>query len=989
MPMFHDLKPAGDGATLRAAAGLVVRRAAERNLWPGSAPWSTAELHPDEHDVAWLVAWADALKPSAVRECVRKHWWDFPVGPDRVTYMAALGLLLTTLTAEVARREAADGTLWRFVRRDEDGQLRFPAADADLFTGNHPGPAFKEALAVAARSFGLRHRYDSAEDAEMRYYLSIFLQFGVTYRDALARLPEWLALGGPSQRAAQMLLGQDGTALRSASFVADWRRLESQADAGQIAASPWFPSEWAEDLATLTRKPRPVVPRGPAAHRPPIGPVVETDPDAFIPLLRWPHGERPRFVVLPGALGALGLDSDEYRLRLSGREAATLIQSFDGSFECYPPEVPLAGPAADVAAELIDGDGGTAWAGPITVWCPDDEVVLFDLTDGRQVMSGANPRVGRDYALLYPADTRLEPEPADSHRFERPAMVLSRVAGSELRAARVVDDDGPLWQWDGTAAATRPIPIWAGRVSIVVRDGRRSLRLGESVRLRIYHPADVTVASVRGPSRFWRPEPDGPGRSSFGPYAPPNETTGHPVSLHLLLTRGEERVRHKVKLEVEVVGALQLRGDYWVVAGKDGPISVFDAESSAFRILTPSRWNDQAIERGQWALMEGQVWVGRPRVRPHPVGGLSGLGAGLTVRNGPFNNLGGDAFELAGEVVDRGVVLDSRIERKADSTRRVVIELTSPIEPSPRHRVVVWEAGGSIRQIDPRGWRPEVEAEGEPPGQVRNDWWVADLPVASARSLAVAIAFDGHRLGATWAGDWHNALADPNALGPGRLASLVRWFRLPLLSRASARAVKAFALTHPTAALGAWVLDGDDADLVLPLADEGWLGAVRDVFHDWEPVPEQVEALTGAIELLGGDGLPIVGLALALHRVDPRLMAKVVRTWLFGGPESVGRAPRAPYLLAMIRKSLVGARTDLSVAQAQPHYERLKEAACKQMQARDDNFVVELLREAEAAFRRRKPGLDPAGNIEVAVAGVEVFRNLLGVKLLDSLEPKH
>jgi hypothetical protein len=90
----------------------------------------------------------------------------------------------------------------------------------------------------------------------------------------------------------------------------------------------------------------------------------------------------------------------------------------------------------------------------------------------------------------------------------------------------------------------------------------------------------------------------------------------------------------------------------------------------------------------------------------------------------------------------------------------------------------------------------------------------------------------------------------------------------------------------------------------------------------------------------------------------------------------------------MLRKALLGARTAPSALQARPHCDKLKEAARKQMQANDDNFVVELLREAETAFRGRAPGSNPAGNIEVAVAGVEVFRNLLGIKLLDSLEPR-
>ena len=135
------------------------------------------------------------------------------------------GLLLLTFAAEAARREATEGRLWPHVRRDNSGTRRFGSGvDYELFDySGHPTDAFKQAIESAAQTFGLRNVLQDLDS--QHYYLTVFLQFGFTIRDARLRLGQWLT-GATAQTATGHLLAAGGP-LRAPGFVCMWETLKN------------------------------------------------------------------------------------------------------------------------------------------------------------------------------------------------------------------------------------------------------------------------------------------------------------------------------------------------------------------------------------------------------------------------------------------------------------------------------------------------------------------------------------------------------------------------------------------------------------------------------------------------------------------------------------------------------------------------------------------------------------------------------------------
>src|SRR5947209_7846470 len=197
MNIFTEVPVDSADATFEPAVQALLRRARAQGLLTDEAgfrkrPWSLAELQPDEEDFAWLSDWARHLDAGVARKALRVSWDQFEVEGQRFSAREAFGWLLLLLAGEAARRGAVEGeSPWPAVRRDERGQSRFQArTDYELFARGRPTKLHREALASAAQRLHLRHHFSSDGAAEV--HASVFLQFGLTLRGCLARLPRWL-----------------------------------------------------------------------------------------------------------------------------------------------------------------------------------------------------------------------------------------------------------------------------------------------------------------------------------------------------------------------------------------------------------------------------------------------------------------------------------------------------------------------------------------------------------------------------------------------------------------------------------------------------------------------------------------------------------------------------------------------------------------------------------------------------------------------------
>jgi hypothetical protein len=442
-----------------------------------------------------------------------------------------------------------------------------------------------------------------------------------------------------------------------------------------------------------------------------------------------------------------------------------------------------------------------------------------------------------------------------------------------------------------------------------------------------------------------------------------------------------------------------------------------DARSAPVRVFPPESWAGQEVGLEEWAVMEGNTWVDRLSTRPRPIRNLTGLGAPLTIRRGPFNAVPDvpplgkertvDALILAGEVVDRGRLRELLLVDHPDGdapVRSARLELESPLEIDERHEVIWWDQDGGLHQMRPRPW-----GEGN---SRRDDWWVVDLPPVATSPRAVAVAYKGHRLGAWWSVDWHEDLVAQGAENPSGVAVLLRWLRLPLLAPSCLKSIRRFAEAHPEGVLSVWTSDADAPDpFRWTLGEDGWRAAVREAFLEWEPTSEQAQALVDSWLSRGGDPVPGVAPALALLDICPILMGRFVRAWLAAAEVAGFPQNHIHAMLAQLRGQIIrNARLeDLGERESgRPHtgaggrdHEALRglllKRCCEGFSTSkaelrvDPRFVEELVDSGVAhlcaPFRghRASGEFDQRSNLTVAVAGLQAFRNLLALSVLDAV----
>ncbi|MFM8396031.1 MAG: hypothetical protein ACKOB4_19095, partial [Acidobacteriota bacterium] len=503
--IFARLDADGGWDSAMEAVRAINQRAIELGLV--GRPWSLAELRIDpESDYRWLTDWIGRVEARTLDQCLTsREVVEIVGGPGPCA--AGFGLLLLLWMAETGRRVAGEFALWPSLNRDLKGRregegLAEPVVFQEL-DEIQPTSAVRLALRAAASHFRLRNLagldwFDSLEQ-------TIRLQFGVT-RDGIGRhLPDWLSSRATTRVIRELLHGEQ----RSESFAEVWEalvgyregRLEKSQLCQQLNNSPWILPGWVDEivpLATALGDPAPADER------------VQS-PGEFLtaPQIVWQPGGKPHFMTrLIGDLTASGLSvlrqvepgedvhgvtDDSLELRIGGRLEAILYRQPDGR---YLPDrngyfrVPFNQPR--VRANLINMHGEIVRSLILNLWPPDDEVVLYDLSTGRQIpdpfCAELNPQ--RDYALLTSTDLRIEPDP-DDWRLSRSGT--TRI--SYISAERLAEDPEGLRVYAGTnlfwfPGCHRVVPAWSGQIDVaMVRD--QLLQQGDNFNLRILHPPDL------------------------------------------------------------------------------------------------------------------------------------------------------------------------------------------------------------------------------------------------------------------------------------------------------------------------------------------------------------------------------------------------------------------------------------------------------------------------------------------------------------------
>ena len=992
MNIFKDI-PAGESynSIHMAVIAMAQRAWSLRRQGLLKPPWSLAELRPDNEDFTWLCEWMRQLSYGVAQRCLEDgQWRKFEIGSQRVSYTTAIGTLLLFSAAEIARREAEERSLWASISRSRFSEMTRKL----LFSQGYPSRAYKDAVEQAARWLELRHVF--GVQGMQNWYDTIYLQFGFSRQGMMRRLPEWLAGLGETFSIQQLLHGQQR--MHSENFIAFWEMLrlfqrgnctEVQLRA-EVRESPWILTEWTNELMRQARiRPRPSE-SGIVAD---VDTEEEAAPFLDVPLLRWDLSSAPRFTCSLVNLAQLDLQDEVYVIVIAGRVCGHLNRRADGSYRAVPSdEIELPYVAPQLAASLIGVDGRVVQNITLQLWDQNEDVTAFYKSNGRRFDPWKSVmRPSNEIFLLLADDLALDPPVRHWHLFKQQGVKLYFLPSGWSTQTRVLLSDQILWQPYLTSLPVKSMgQVLASQIQILPYERTSPITFGESVRLRIVLPARMELVYIRACGQLVAFEQTraNEARTEEIAITPRSFNFDESYRLELILgiRTGKEQVGYttvtpvRTFADLPITGAALLTASGWRALQRDDTLEREQASTQPVKIFL--------MEIDKWNVLEGDVWVRHLSPRPISLKSLTGCGAPLTLSRSVYNIIQ-EPRTLVGEVVDHGSVAEVTIDafetecsgnreslEDEDLSYRILrIRLARPLEPGKEHTIHWWDWSGTFHTFTPE-WS-EVQDEGT--------WWQSNVPPGMTKPIAIAVAYNGARLGSWWDARWSTAIRRPMQQAPETTAALLYWFRLPVLSYHCLRNVRSFVAAYPGEALAAWVGKvGLPSALQWSELDDGWLSAVRTIFWNWHPTNIPIQQLVGP--LLRAEAHPdfldgFKSITWKLLRVSPLLIGLVVKQWVseegipnWGVNQCRALVQQLIYNLAEaessdeLRRKLIALEQDVAATMDVDlrFIERsLIQPACY------------LLKEAGFVLRH----LDQ-DNLAIAM-NVEPFRRLLGIKLFE------
>ena len=845
---------------------------------PSEGPRSLCELRLSERDYEVLCQWA---QEHLTRGMIRLSGWK-------------AGAIIFHLIAETARREAVGGRLWSVIAGKFSEDLR-----CYLFPNGQPSNSFKDWIEEASRRLNLRHAFD--DDNTKAWYITTHLQHGFTFQDFHRHLPEWLCGQGTHDSIRRLLSGGSSSdsfrdlwqALRF--YRRDW--ITEEHLRGIIKESPWVLPAWEDDLVRLSRE---------KLHLVDFEEGSESD-DAPTPNLvedvqcEWLYGAEPTFKCELADVKPLELFAPHYHLMVGDETKLSLFRQHDEVYRADALAVKFPASSPQAVLKLVDSDGELQHSQLLQLWDSASDINVFELPSGRSVDAVADSMSeAKSYVLVLQPDLRLEPAPETWLRLAgsapRLAVLLAPPWDHEL--TRVATADGTtLWAPQIRATALRPSePQALQHVSVQVPNRERTVAIGESVTpiLRgLPANAELVYARYCGKPLSFDPAT---AQLSKVPITEEGASAGLVFNLGICLDQRSDAsdiVLLRRTLDAGVVGTARASVEGWEPIQSRSLITARDCRENSFRVHFPDESGGAKA-----ALMEGPrllKWLGR---RAAPLGRVHGMGAPLVVRSQPYN-CDSELLMIARGCTNSGII--ERLEVKDDEDS-VQIILSRPLDVSADHCVIAWPCGDENEPLLVDSTNIEVSDD-------RRKWsFVSSSCGVNDRSI-VAISFKGRWLGSATAGDpleLLHSLVD-FAQNKHLVASLVRWFRLPVLLRDRQQDLPAFAdfaHSYPETVLAAWA--GQEG---LPHSlkhDEGFdrrqIEAIqlRDLFLAWTPNLDQVKAIVEALGTNEHDPLGDVVLQLLVEL--PLVTGHIMRQWL----GDVGTPQNAPltFYMNVIRTQL-------------------------------------------------------------------------------------
>jgi hypothetical protein len=520
---------------------------------------------------------------------------------------------------------------------------------------------------------------------------------------------------------------------------------------------------------------------------------------------------------------------------------------------------------------------------------------------------------------------------------------------------KVLLDDYVIWEPSQTPNQSKSTSPLAAQISLQLdgRHPRELIRWGAKIYLKSSHPSDISITFARYGANAINFHEMNAQNARIGPIEIAPNQTGDQLELKLGIKRQEQSTTITKKIELNLIGVAKQNAHGWQAYDDHFILKSQTARSSNIRIKPPKKLDDKEVSISDWALMEGDLWVKRLSRNQTSIGNVSGWGAPMTVRYGPYN-ADKDVMQVAMSVVDRGLIEGVTFHGLA-----VDLKLRRALQASAKHSVVFWDADGGVQKL------PSSAFEGE------STIWRCTLPHENKNYLAIGIEFEGWRTGSWWASDWSANIKSTAQSDPAGTAAMIRWLHLPVLSKMYFEDIKAIAHKYPADFLIAWLGNGSSKyDLQPGDIDEGWLNVIRVIFREWQSDAESV------IQIFNGlSGSRCLSQASwKLLKVDPRLLFKVLKSWV----DQESNLAEAKKIVSQIRLQIAESKDEVEFNTRQTT--QLAESA-KEWNV-DTNFIkVGVIDRAIQSAQGGQVSRRDEMNIALAISS-ETLRRLLAVSLI-------
>jgi hypothetical protein len=972
--IFRDAISSDPDQQIVEACSLLLAKADELGLRQ-SSPWSIADLRLGNPEYEWLNIWVGTLSTSTLKTSLRPFPGRQLLNGEWCKPQSALGIILIAFMAEHARRYGSEGELWPCIAR-----AGFNKSSRNLLFisyNNQPTAELKDAIEQAARDFGLRHVFGI--EGMMSWFNTIYLQIGLTERGIERRLPDWLAGAYPSL-AARMLY--DDPKLKSTSFMELWKRLllfrKDRIDEAVMRAflrqTGWIRGAFIDQLLHAAKQRSSL---GTWSFNESESIIVAGAPETVLenalsqPEFTWLPGKSPAFRFRIDRISPPQGEWQPSAIKIGKMLPLPIHLQRDG---CYLPaadtEICVGMDNPTLVSQLLSTDGEVMETVERTLYSLDQEVIVFTEM-GRALSDPWNEVMsqGRTYYLLLTSDLDISIERLASYKIAgnpELGIVYRLPAGwnSELEVTLYGDR---LWQPLISRTIGSPVQT-ATSLSVRIIPPNK-LAYGEEFMLRVVHPVGTYLqfAHANGRNVAWKPV--GASSTDIGPCVL-DASKKYPINVSVMIglkmDESTEIIRRSVELR-NVAGAAFLDpSDGWKAAPLT-KITVRTAKSTPLRVGAPPDWRNGPDD---WAILEGDIWLGPAPYRDKPLGSVAGFGAAIALYPRPFN-LREEPVVIADEVCDPGIIESVEVLPSL-AGNELHIKLTRHMEATASYNLVAWMRPGQV-QLSPV--RPSISESGGPSGVWTST--IVDSAESKKNPIAVGIAFNGVCLGSWWSDDWSGRLQACNRESAATAASMIHWLKLPLISAASIGDVRDFVDAHLPEVIPSWIGNvNPPCGLDLPGCSDLWYAAISTCFVTCEPTTGQLNRL---IELFKGNAPleTLQNLTTSVSRIDVFFMARLIQILL-------QKKLIKPSELSTVLSNMVSQLSPSCAATTHnPQLNSVIERICAEMRPPcDSKFMATLVDAALRLLRDEPVDAMQASNVRVMLNSLDTFRKVIAVHFL-------